>query len=159
MTYVRAYNRPDLLLTFTCNPTWNEFKELLIAGLSSSVHHDTTACIFKHASRFLVWLINEITPDKIDKFISELPDKANNPDLFNVVTKNMFHDPCGAFNYNSPHMSEGKCTQRYPRNLISDTITGIDGYPVYHRRLVEDDSKSIVLKERNEKEATWQSLE
>nr|XP_029709441.1 uncharacterized protein LOC115255455 [Aedes albopictus] len=32
MTYVRAYGRPDLFITFTCNPRWIEIKELLIAG-------------------------------------------------------------------------------------------------------------------------------
>ncbi|GFY21464.1 ATP-dependent DNA helicase [Trichonephila clavipes] len=26
MTYVRGYGRPDLFVTFTCNPTWNEIK-------------------------------------------------------------------------------------------------------------------------------------
>ncbi|GFV20704.1 helitron_like_N domain-containing protein [Trichonephila clavipes] len=34
MTYVRAYGRPDLFVTFTCNPTWNEIKELLLVGQS-----------------------------------------------------------------------------------------------------------------------------
>ncbi|GFX89913.1 helitron_like_N domain-containing protein [Trichonephila clavipes] len=47
MTYVRAYGRPDLLVTFTCNPTWNEIKELLLVGQSSSDRHDITARVFK----------------------------------------------------------------------------------------------------------------
>ncbi|GFV10861.1 ATP-dependent DNA helicase [Trichonephila clavipes] len=46
-------------------------------------------------------------------------------------------------------MSDGKCTKRYPRKLVSDTITGNDGYPLYHRRSVEDGGKSVVLKVRN----------
>ncbi|GFU72660.1 uncharacterized protein LOC104236095 [Trichonephila clavipes] len=61
----------------------------------------------------------------------------------------MIHGPCGAFNNNSPCMSDGKCTKRYPRKLISDTITGNDGYPLYRRRSVEDGGKSVVLKVRN----------
>ncbi|XP_017470629.1 PREDICTED: uncharacterized protein LOC108362237 [Rhagoletis zephyria] len=61
----------------------------------------------------------------------------------------MIHGPCGAFNYNSPCMSDRTCTKRYPRNLVSDTITGNDGYPLYRRRSVEDGGKSIVLKVRN----------
>ncbi|GFU66017.1 uncharacterized protein LOC104236095 [Trichonephila clavipes] len=61
----------------------------------------------------------------------------------------MIHGPCGAFN-NSPCMSDGKCTKRYPRRkLVSDTITGNDGYPLYRRRSVEDGGKSVVLKVRN----------
>jgi hypothetical protein len=32
MTYVRHYGRPDLFITFTCNPCWDEIKELLLPG-------------------------------------------------------------------------------------------------------------------------------
>ena len=42
MTYVRAHGRPDLFVTFTCNPTWDEIKELLLVGQSSSDRHDIT---------------------------------------------------------------------------------------------------------------------
>ncbi|GFX49106.1 hypothetical protein TNCV_3077241 [Trichonephila clavipes] len=61
----------------------------------------------------------------------------------------MIHGPCGAFNNNSSCMSDGKCTKRYPRKLVSDTIPGNDGYPLYRRRSVEDGGKSVVLKVRN----------
>ncbi|GFV42548.1 uncharacterized protein LOC104236095 [Trichonephila clavipes] len=61
----------------------------------------------------------------------------------------MIHGPCGAFNNNSSCMSDGKCTKRYPREMVSDTITGNDGYPLYRRRSVEDGGKSVVLKVRN----------
>ncbi|GFY08003.1 uncharacterized protein LOC104236095 [Trichonephila clavipes] len=61
----------------------------------------------------------------------------------------MIHGPCGAFNNNSSCMSDGKCTKRYPRKLVSDTITGNDGYPLYRRRSVEDGDKSVVLKVQN----------
>lgn len=30
MTYVRKYGRPDLFITFTCNPNWIEITELLL---------------------------------------------------------------------------------------------------------------------------------
>ncbi|GBP88777.1 Proton-coupled amino acid transporter-like protein CG1139 [Eumeta japonica] len=63
----------------------------------------------------------------------------------------MIHSPCGAFNNNSPYISDGKCTKRYPRNLVSDTITVNDGYPLYRRRSVEDGGKSIVLKSNSVK--------
>jgi len=46
-------------------------------------------------------------------------------------------------------MSNGKCKKRYPRNLIAETITGNDGYPLYRRRSSEDDGKPITLKVRN----------
>ncbi|GFT93446.1 ATP-dependent DNA helicase [Trichonephila clavipes] len=61
----------------------------------------------------------------------------------------MIHGSCGAFNNNSSCMSDGKCTKRYPRKLVFDTITGNDAYPLYRRRSVEDGGKSVVLKVRN----------
>jgi hypothetical protein len=39
--------------------------------------------------------------------------------------------------------------ERDPRKLVSDTITGNAGYPLYRRRSVEDGGKSVVLKLRN----------
>ncbi|GFT70108.1 helitron_like_N domain-containing protein [Trichonephila clavipes] len=183
MTYVRAYSHPDLFVTLTCNPTWNEIKVLLLVEQSSSDRHDITARVFKQKLKclmdfiikhhvfgetrcwmysierqkrglphayILVWLINKITPDQIDQIISaEIPDKHIDPNLFDVVTKDMIHGPCGAFNNNSPCMSDGKCTKRYPKKLVSDTITGNDGYPLHRRRSVEDGGKSVVLKVRN----------
>ncbi|GFY36535.1 ATP-dependent DNA helicase [Trichonephila clavipes] len=45
MTYVRAYGRPDLFVPFTCNPTWNEIKELLLVV----DNHLRTAMTLPHA--------------------------------------------------------------------------------------------------------------
>lgn len=36
MTYVRYHHRPDLFITFTCNPQWSEIKEHLLLGQSAS---------------------------------------------------------------------------------------------------------------------------
>ncbi|UYV69073.1 hypothetical protein LAZ67_6002272 [Cordylochernes scorpioides] len=43
MTYVRAYGRPDFFITFTCNPAWDEIKELLLTGQTPSDRHDISA--------------------------------------------------------------------------------------------------------------------
>ncbi|XP_026467796.1 uncharacterized protein LOC113371383 [Ctenocephalides felis] len=40
MTYVRHYGRPDLFITFTCNPKWIEITELLLPGQTSSDRHE-----------------------------------------------------------------------------------------------------------------------
>jgi len=37
MIYVRAYGCPDLFITFTRNPLWEEIKKLLLTEQSSSV--------------------------------------------------------------------------------------------------------------------------
>jgi len=56
----------------------------------------------------LFWLENIIQPDKIDKIIvAELPDKDNDPVLFDIVTKNKVHGPCGEQNLTSPCMKKG----------------------------------------------------
>jgi hypothetical protein len=59
MTYVRAYGRPDLFITFTCNPTWDEIKELLLAEQSSSDRHDITARVFKQKLKSLMNFIEK----------------------------------------------------------------------------------------------------
>ncbi|XP_024874095.1 uncharacterized protein LOC112456045, partial [Temnothorax curvispinosus] len=183
MTYVRAYGRPDLFITITCNRTWDEIKELLLPGQSSADRHDIIARVFKQKlksmmdfivkhhvfgetrcwmysiewqkrglphAHILIWLLDKIIPDKIDEVIlAEIPDVQNDPGLFEVVTKNNIHGPCGAINNNSPCMKDRKCTKRYPRDLHSETITGNDGYPQYHRRSTKDGGKLITIKVRN----------
>ncbi|CAF3254328.1 unnamed protein product [Rotaria sp. Silwood2] len=172
MTYVRNYGRPDLFVTFTCNPTWEEIQEELLDGQNPSDHHDLLARVFKQKliklmniitkshvfgptqcwmysiewqkrglphSHILIWLKDKIKPDEIDSVISpELPDRQQDPRLFQVVVKNMIHGPCGSINPGSSCMKDGKCTKRYPRQLIQDTQTGEDGYPLYRRRSPED---------------------
>lgn len=92
--------------------------------------------------------MEKITPNRIDEIISaEIPDIEI--DLHDIVSKNMIHGPCGSLNNNSPCMSDGKCTKRYPRDLLAETITGNDGYPLYRRRSTEDGGKSIKLKVLN----------
>ncbi|UYV80385.1 hypothetical protein LAZ67_19000038 [Cordylochernes scorpioides] len=183
MTYVRVYDRPDLFITFTCNPRWEEIRELLLPGQSPSNRPDIIARVFNQKLRalmhfiakyrvfgasqcwmysiewqkrglphahILIWLIDKITPDQIDQVISaEIPDIAIDPDLFEVVAKNMIHGPCGAINNNSPCMKDGKCTKRYPRDLHAETITGVDGYPQYRRRSTQDGGKCITIKVHN----------
>ncbi|CAF4915804.1 unnamed protein product [Pieris macdunnoughi] len=64
--------------------------------------------------------------------------------------KHMIHGPCGLFNYNSPCMVDGKCSKRYPRDLLAETITGNDGYSLYRRRSVAENGQSVVVKVRGQ---------
>ncbi|UYV73327.1 hypothetical protein LAZ67_10002739 [Cordylochernes scorpioides] len=186
MTYVHVYGRPDLFITFTCNPRWEEIRELMLPGQSPSDRPDIIARVFNQKLRalienpvwhvcpikaivvfgasqcwmysiewqkrglphahILIWLIDKITPDQIDQVISaEIPDIAIDPDLFEVVAKNMIHGPCGAINNNSPCMKDGKCTKRYPKDLHAETITGVDGYPQYRRRSTQDGGSDMAV--------------
>jgi hypothetical protein len=70
----------------------------------------------------LLWLENKITPDQIDDVISvEIPNPEEDPVLHDIVKRHMIHGPCGNVKMKSTCMSEGNCSKRYPRPLISDT--------------------------------------
>ncbi|XP_013793958.1 uncharacterized protein LOC106478000 [Limulus polyphemus] len=87
----------------------------------------------------------------------------------------MIHGPCGTLNPNSSCMIDGKCSKRYPRALVSNTVTGNDGYlykdgksskrysralvsntvtgndgyPLYRRRSAEDGGRLATRQMRN----------
>lgn len=183
MTYVRKYGRPDLFITFTCNPAWAEITNLLLTGQASTHRHDITARVFKQKvtrlmdlitknhiygetrcwmysiewqkrglphAHILIWLKEKIVSTQIDSFISaELPDPEEDPELFEVIRKNMVHGPCGALNPNSPCMKDGKCTKRFPRQMLQETQTGNDGYPLYRRRKPEDGGHTTTIEVNN----------
>lgn len=87
----------------------------------------------------MVWLKDRIRPEEIDQIISaEIPDPLIDQELFDIVTKHMIHGPCGAFNMTSPCMENGKCKKNFPKPHTNDTITDIDGYPMYRRRSTEN---------------------
>lgn len=46
LTYVRHYGRPDLFITFTCNPKWNDIQENLLPGQKPQDRHDLIARVF-----------------------------------------------------------------------------------------------------------------
>lgn len=62
MAYVRSYGRPDLFITFTCNPKWIEIQRELLPGQRYYDRHDLTARVFKLKSTLFM---NLITTGKI----------------------------------------------------------------------------------------------
>lgn len=183
MVYVRQYGRPDLFITFTCNPKWCEITQLLLPGQSASDRHDITARVFKQKlkamldfivkckvfgsvrcwmycvewqkrglphAHILLWMAEKIRPDEIDAIIcAEIPDHTSDLELYEIVTGNMIHGPCGTHNQESPCMVDNKCSKRYPRALLAETVTGNDGYPLYRRRAPQNGGKTVTLKVKN----------
>uniref|UniRef100_A0A182HPH8 Helitron helicase-like domain-containing protein n=1 Tax=Anopheles arabiensis TaxID=7173 RepID=A0A182HPH8_ANOAR len=98
-------------------------------------------------AHILIWLVDKIRPEDIDSLISaEIPDPSRDQLLFDIVTTNMIHGPCGALNSLSPCMAEGKCTKRFPKQFTNETITNVDGYPIYRTRNTENGGHSYTHK-------------
>ncbi|GBP60481.1 hypothetical protein EVAR_37517_1 [Eumeta japonica] len=114
MAYVRHYGRPDLFITFTCNPKWSEITELLSEGQQSHDRHDIVARVFnvkvKHMMKLLT--VGRIFGDTrchmyTIEWQKQLPDPELNPDLYQIIKTTMVHGPCGSFNSKSPCMVDG----------------------------------------------------
>ena len=179
MTYVRKHGHPDLFITFTCNPKWNEIEKELLRGQTATDRPDLVDRVFKlklnqmvelvtkkelfgpakafmytvefqkrglpHA-HMLLWLQNSIRPTDIDRVIcAEIPDKNLDPELYEIVMKNMVHGPCGKVNMNSPCMKDKKCTKKYPKDFLQNTRSDQEGYPLYRRRKLEDGGREAVI--------------
>ncbi|XP_073425243.1 uncharacterized protein [Dendrobates tinctorius] len=98
-------------------------------------------------AHILIWLKQKIQPTEIDNIISaELPDLQIDPFLFDTITKNLIHSPCGSLSKKSPCMIDCRCSKHYPRSLVQETQTGQDGYPVYRRRKPGDGGFTAKLK-------------
>ena len=136
MTYVRCHGRPDLFITFTCNPKWPEIDTQLMPGQKSQDRHDLLARVFRRKvvvlmelivkgcifgktrcymytiewqkrglphTYILIWLADKTKSNQIDQVISaELPDPVRDKALFDIVTNNLIHGPCGHLKPNSP---------------------------------------------------------
>nr|XP_033793546.1 uncharacterized protein LOC117357286 [Geotrypetes seraphini] len=154
MAIVRKYGKPDLFITMTCNPKWEEIVHNLQQGQTADARPDLVARVFylklkasvyviefqkrclPHAHILLI-LKDDSKPktEVIDKIVSaEIPNINITPRLYAIVTKHMIHGPCGAHDLNSPCMTNGKCTKDYPKQFQQQTIANINGYPKYRRR-------------------------
>jgi hypothetical protein len=103
----------------------------------------------------LLWLINKVRPDQIDSVITaEIPNKDEDPVLYETVVRHMIHGPCGALNPNSPCINEGKCSKKFPKAFQNQTSTGDDGYPKY-RRLSPDEGGHKATIRNHEIDNRW----
>ena len=94
-----------------------------------------------HAN-ILIFLTNECkfrTPADVDRVIrAEIPNPTTHPDLWELVTTNMIHGPCGKIKKDDKvrHCCtlKGTCEEYFPKALGSETVMSPDSYPEYRRR-------------------------
>ena len=80
-------------------------------------------------------------PSQYDTTVSaEIPDRLDNPRLYNIVKWCMIYGPCGLAKKIAPCMRDGRCSKKYPKEFSSITTTANDGYPIYRRM---DNSRSV----------------
>ncbi|XP_057248262.1 uncharacterized protein LOC125493694 [Beta vulgaris subsp. vulgaris] len=128
MAICRWYGYPDLFITFTLVYTV-EFQK---RGLP----HAHILLFMHQGDKYPV-------ASDIDKIIcAELPDKSEDPELYQAVSEYMMHGPCGSANTNAPCMIDKQCSKHFPKRFNDATKVDDEGYPVYRRR----DNGSIVEK-------------
>ncbi|XP_034945108.1 uncharacterized protein, partial [Chelonus insularis] len=70
------------------------------------------------------------TPQMVDKYIcAEIPNESDDPILYDIITKNMLHGPCGNW-----CIVNGKCSKHYPKKFQQETTMDENCYPYYRRR-------------------------
>jgi hypothetical protein len=59
MAIVRKHGKPDLFITFTCNPNWNEVALALKKGQVPNDRPDIVARVFKQKLNQLIYDLNQ----------------------------------------------------------------------------------------------------
>lgn len=88
-----------------------------------------------HICLFLKAAYKFPTAQHVDDIISaEIPDKAADSELHELVNDFMMHGPCGADNPECPCMEDNKCSKGFPKHFRDSTSVDEEGYPLYRRR-------------------------
>ena len=87
----------------------------------------------------------ELPPDP-DTFPVDSDQRKQALRLQTIVLKNMIHGPCGKNNPDSPCMTDGKCSKRYPKAFCDKTTLDPDNtYPEYRRLAPEKGGRTLVV--------------
>ncbi|KAJ0511146.1 putative helitron helicase-like domain-containing protein [Helianthus annuus] len=147
-TTLKAEDRPDILcrlFKIKLDAFVKDLKDKSILGKVLAVVYTVEfqkrglphahVCLFMHPDDKVP------TVDKIDPVIcAEIPDEIEDPELYLLVKEHMMHGPCGADNFNSPCMIDGKCSKKFPKKFLEHTSIDGNGFPMYRRR---DSGKEI----------------
>ena len=112
---------------------------------------------------FVLWLHEQDSPKKpedIDRFISaEIPDKAEDPILHDLVKTHMVHGPCRGLvpphsnaQKRPPCMNEkGECEKNYPKDFTHHTLFGDCVQPLYRRRSPGNGGRTVEVYSKHTK--------
>ncbi|KAB0792783.1 hypothetical protein PPYR_00660 [Photinus pyralis] len=71
------------------------------------------------------------TPEVVDRYITaEIPKPEEQPILYDIVSRNMIHGPCG----NWCLTEQNACSKHFPKHFNERTTLDEYGYPSYRRR-------------------------
>ncbi|XP_022030874.1 uncharacterized protein LOC110931806 [Helianthus annuus] len=146
-TTIRPEDRPDILcriFKIKLDSITKDLNEGKLLGRVNSVVYTVEfqkrglphahICVFMHADSKIRYPI----------ISAEIPDIAEDPELYKLVVDYMIHGPCGALNMNCPCMVDRKCSKKFPKKFVNETCLDKKGFPVYCRR----DSGLSVVKSR-----------
>uniref|UniRef100_A0ACD5ZBE1 Uncharacterized protein n=1 Tax=Avena sativa TaxID=4498 RepID=A0ACD5ZBE1_AVESA len=89
-------------------------------------------------AHIIIWLKRldtEVSMAVIDSYVSaEIPDPAEDPLGFILVSEFMMHGPCGELNVKCVCMKDNKCSKHFPKDFQPETILDKDGFALYRRR-------------------------
>ncbi|CAF4970287.1 unnamed protein product, partial [Rotaria sp. Silwood1] len=153
MAMVRKFGRPDLFITFTCNPKWEEIKSELKAFQNSSDRPDLVTRVFRlKLKEFLDDIVKRKIFGEILAYVYVIEhqkrglshahclftlsneDKIKRADDVDNIISADIHGPCGRLNPKSICMVEGSGSKDFPKAFCNETDISTDGYPIYRRR-------------------------
>ncbi len=148
---VFAIKNDDLLDYLVDKQAWGE-----VLAFSSTIEDQKRGLPHSHTLLFMAEQDKPRTPEQIDRVVSaELPDVSVNPILYDIVTRNLIHGPCGQINPNSCCMEKQNdgsrtCTKEFPKEFEDHTKMTENGYPRYRRRAPEMGGKTYSMRVKGE---------
>ncbi|XP_074356501.1 uncharacterized protein LOC141696230 [Apium graveolens] len=133
-----AVGHPDIFLTMTTNPLWDEIFQMMkiMPGCSARDSPEFQKHGFPHV-HMLIWLDFESKKklsSNVDTFVSvDIPDPITDPVSYEAVKSLMIHGPCGLQNTKSPCMNNCRCTKHFPKKYCRETYFDQSGFLIYRR--------------------------
>ena len=82
-------------------------------------------------------------------FFAEIPNESMDKELYDIVTTQMIHGPCGIVNNKSQYIKDGRCTKTFPKYFLKFTQAGEDDYPKLRCRRLEYGGEECTTKRNN----------